>query len=116
MPRTKKVGRGVRTQAIREYMDAHPEATAGEIVEALRAQGLKVNAGMVYNLRSSAKRTGKRGRPAKRGVNGVSRRGRPASGTTLSEKQLLATKQLADQLGGTDALRRTLDLLEKLAR
>ena len=112
----RKSRRGTKTRAVRSYMEQHPQASAAEIVSALNGQGIKVSAAIIYNLRSVAKNK-RRTRVGAAGGNGVAMRaGRPRNvgSVSLSEEQLLATKQLADQLGGTDALRRTLDLLEKL--
>ena len=115
----RKTRRGARTQAVRAYMARHPQASAAEIVSALNQQGIKVSAAIVYNLRSVGKRKGSkraRRRIANRSANGAAQAAQrlsPAS-ANLSAEQLLAAKELADQFGGTDALRRTLDLLEKL--
>jgi hypothetical protein len=41
-----------KTQAVRDYLKAHPKAMSGEIAAALTKQGIKINAGHVANIKS----------------------------------------------------------------
>ena len=41
-----------KTQAVRDYAKAHPEATSGEIAAALTKQGVKITAGHVANIKT----------------------------------------------------------------
>ena len=109
-----KPRRGAKSQAIRAYFEQNPNASAPEVVAALGRQGLKVTPAFVYNLRSGTKK--KRRKVRRKGVAAANRNGTssaPATGQ-LSAEQLVATKELADRLGGTDKLRRAIELLDKL--
>jgi hypothetical protein len=44
-----------KSQAIRDALDAHPDKSPSEIAEALKAQGLNVNAQYVSTIKSNAK-------------------------------------------------------------
>ena len=109
-----KQRRGAKSQAIRAYLGQNPNASAPEVVAALGRQGLKVTPAFVYNLRSGTKKKGRKGR--RKGAVAAHRNGASRAPTAgqLSAEQLVATKELADQLGGTDKLRRALELLDKL--
>ncbi|MBI1902903.1 MAG: hypothetical protein HYS13_17540 [Planctomycetia bacterium] len=81
-----------------------------EIAEALTARGITVTPSQVSTALFNAKKLKRRGRRVAT-TNG--RRGRrPAK--TLSADLLLATKRVADQLGGIDRVRSALELLEEL--
>jgi hypothetical protein len=41
-----------KTQAVRDYLDAHPGAMSKEIAAALTKQGVKINAGHVANIKT----------------------------------------------------------------
>jgi hypothetical protein len=41
-----------KTQAVRDYLKAHPEAMSGEIAAALNKQGIKITPGHVSNIKS----------------------------------------------------------------
>ena len=110
-----KKRRGVnKSQAIRDYLSTNPKATGNEITAALAKKGIKVSPGLASNVKytSGPKRLKK-----KTGKKRVVKRRRPGrrSAAELSAKDLLAAKQLADQLGGIREVRRTLDTLERLA-
>lgn len=174
----KKTKQGLKTAAVRDYQSKHPNASASDVVAALKEQGINISQAMVYNIRSNSKKSpAKPGRkPASAAVssNGAvehggksqavraavrelgrktptkeiidhlagkgievsvalvakvksrmkpGRKSRPAttavapaarSNDQTTFDHLLAAKELADQLGGTDSLRRTLDILDKL--
>jgi hypothetical protein len=99
----KKSERGVKTQAVRDYLNAHKKAKATEVVAALKEKGIEVSTGMVYNLK--ARRTmGKRRRKAE------------ASGETIgpSITHLLAAKKLVQETGGVKQAQEALAALAKL--
>lgn len=101
--------RGAKAQAIREAMEKTPEATAQEIVAAVKAQGMKITPQMVYGLRARAAKGPKRGRgkrKAARGGDGVN------NGFTLDT--LILAKKLAAQLGGVEKAKEAMDALAKL--
>jgi len=45
-----------KTQAVREYLKAHPRAKSPEIAEALTKEGIKITVGHVSNIKSKIKR------------------------------------------------------------
>ena len=103
-----------KSQAIRDYLAKNPNATASEVVPALAGKGIKVTPGLVSNVKSTS--GPKRRRKKKAGRKKVVKRRRPGrrSAAELSAKDLIAAKQLADQLGGIGEARRALDTLERL--
>ncbi len=54
MVKTKTRGEGSR--AIRDYFSRNPMATAQEVVDGLKAEGVTVTASLVYNVKASGKR------------------------------------------------------------
>lgn len=108
----KKRGDGAnKSQAIRDYQTAHPEAKPQEIAAALKEQGFDVTPGYVSTIRSlDKKKTGKkagRGRPAAAAVAAP-------SGEGLSIATLLTAKKLATQLGGIANAKAAIDALARL--
>ncbi len=104
-----------KSQAIRNYLVTNPKATPNEIVAAMGKKGIKVTPGLAANVKFTS--GPKRRRKKKAGKKGVVKRRRPGrrSAAALSADDLLAAKQLADQLGGIGEARRALDTLERLA-
>jgi hypothetical protein len=101
-----------KSQAIRDFLSTNPEATGSEITAALAKKGIKVSPGLASNV----KYTSGPKRKKKTSKNKVVKRRLPGrrSASELSANDLLAAKQLADQLGGIQEARRALDTLEKL--
>jgi len=56
--------RGARSQAVRDYLKAHPQAGPKEIVDGLKSQGVTVSVGLVRGIKYRGKRAGSR-KPAK---------------------------------------------------
>ncbi len=109
-----------KAQAIRDYLQMHPEATATVVIPALAKEGITVSSALVSNTRSRLKKAGATNKSAKKKTAG-----KPASLTTteessrvgdgrLSAEDLFEAKKLADQLGGIDEARDALDVLERL--
>lgn len=99
--------RGAKAQAIREAMEKAPEASAQEIVAAVKKAGLKITPQMVYGLRArAAGAKGRKRRAARSGGDGVS------NGFTLDT--LILAKKLAAQLGGVEKAKEAMDALAKL--
>ena len=101
------------SDAIRDYMAAHPTATRPEIRNALQAQGVPVSNSLVNAVFMKVRRGG--GKAATR------RPGRPAAaaaaaaaGGELSAAELINAKQLVDKIGGIKKVREALALLEQL--
>ncbi len=127
----KKSGGPNKSQAIREYYAANPEAKPKAVVEALAAQGIVVSAAFVSTIKSTSvgKPAKKRGRPAgKRNVTksasapsvkaaAVStkapRAAAPSAG--ISIENLVKAKGLVRDLGGIDNAISALAALKRLA-
>lgn len=100
---------GAKSEAIRTYLAANPDAGPTAVVAALKEQGIKATIGLVSNIKFRlANPTGKRSRPA------AGRRGNKTGRTELTADQLLAAKRMADELGGVEAARAALDALAAL--
>ncbi len=121
----KKKSSGVnKSQAIRDYCEANPSAKPMEVAEAMKAQGIDVNAQFVSTVKSNSKKskkTGRRGRPAgvsaKQGAP-AKKAGRPAASRSrngeLSLDSLINAKKLVEELGGVENARNAISVLEQL--
>jgi len=117
--RTKRAGRPKGTsglnksQAIRDYMAAHPRAKPKAVAAALVEQGVQVTPMFVSAVKTSAK---KRGRRKARGA--ARRPGRPSGGgatTSLSIDHLVAAKKFVDSVGGVVRARAAIEALKVIA-
>lgn len=99
----KKAERGVKSQAIRDYLKENKKAKATEVVSALGAKGVKVSTAMVYNLKAR-KQMGKRRRKAEASGQAIG----------LSISHLLAAKKLVAETGGMKQAQEALSALAKL--
>ena len=101
--RGKGGGRGGvnKSQAIRDYLKEHAEASPSMIQEAMKGKGLDVSQSLASQVKygSAKKKGGKRG---KRGVRG----------TQVNLEDIVEVRKLANRLGGVDQLRKMLDALE----
>ncbi len=115
-----------KSQAIREYYAANPEAKPKDVAAELKKQGIDVTPAFISTIRSTSikkKKSAKRsvGRPAGRPVGRPA--GRPAKAKTiksaatagLSIDGLIKAKSLVRELGGIDNAMATLAALKKLA-
>lgn len=122
----KKSGGPNRSEAIRSYYAANPNAKPKEVAEALSKQGISVTPAFVSTVRSTSKgkkKTGKRGRPAGRKTARKTGRpvGRPstarrsaASSDQVSVDSLMRAKELVNEMGGVEDARYALEALERL--
>ena len=64
-----------KTQAVRDYLKAHPKAMSGEIAAALNKKGVKITSGHVANIKTKINkdRTAKKGGEATGGSRGSGR-------------------------------------------
>jgi hypothetical protein len=112
--------RGARSQAIRDYLEMNPKATASKIIPALKAQGIEVSQGLVANVKSTIKKKmggGKQKRGGGRSKAAAAPRQAAASTASgLSAQDLIEANLLVSKLGGLRQTRSALDLLEKLAK
>jgi hypothetical protein len=107
----KRVKRGQRSQAIRDYLSTHPSAGPKDVIAALKEQGVSVTVGLVSNVKyGGKKKKSRRGRIMI--ARAAARRTRAGS---LSIEQLLSVKQFADSIGGAEQLRQALAMLDQLA-
>jgi hypothetical protein len=101
--------RGAKSQAVRDYLSENPTASPKEVVEGLKAKGVKVKVTLVNSIKY--KKPSKAGRRRTPSVRMAARRS-SRSGVTV--EQLLEVKRLADSLGGPEQVRQVLETLEQL--
>ncbi len=104
-----RMKRGARSQAVRDYLQEHPEASPKQIVDGLKARGIKVKVTLVNSIKY--KKPSKRG---KRHAPSLRVAARKSGGTELTVEQLLECKRLADSLGGVEHVRKAVEMLEQL--
>lgn len=120
----KKKSHGVnKSQAVRDYLAEHPDATASTIRPALADRGIDVSVALVGQIKQRMKKSG--------GSNGASatptkksakkkRTGKPAnrqktgSSKAITADDLVEAKKFADELGGIDQARKALEYLKEL--
>lgn len=125
----KKNSSGVnKSQAIRDYYADNPTAKPIEVAEAMKAQGIDVNAQFVSTVKSNAKKskkTGRRGRPAGASAKSTAapaakKVGRPPASQTrahsgeVSLDSLINAKKLVEEMGGVENARNVISVLEQL--
>ncbi len=96
-----------KSQAIRDYLKAKPEAGPTEVVRELKKKGIKITPALVSNVKKAMNggiSTGKRG----------PKPGRRAAGDKVSINDLLTAKDFADSVGGVDQAVAVLKALDKL--
>lgn len=124
----KRSGGPNKSEAIRSYLEAHPEAKPKEIVEALKAQGIDVTPAFVSTIKSKSGVGGGGGRKkrarrktaaaAPQAAPAAARapRGGAAESETVSVASLVKAKQLIDDAGGIEKAKAALAALEKISR
>lgn len=104
-----KLERGAKSNAVREYIAAHPEAGPTEVVKALAEKNIGVTAALVSNLKAGkkAKKSGtkKSGKTKARKAHRVAAQ---PSNFTLTLSAYQAVRQFASQHGGYDKARSAL--------
>ena len=104
-----RMKRGARSQAVREYLAENPQASPREVVEGLKAKGIKVKVTLVNSIKYKRPSKSGRRRTSTRRVAG--RKNRLAGATV---ERLIEVKRFADSIGGMDQVRHALDTLEQL--
>ena len=107
-----KLKRGEKTQAARDYLAAHPEASPKEIVAGLATTGMKIKLGLANSIKYS-KRGKKAGRRRGR-ARTMQAAARHTANGAVTVAQLIEVKKLADALGGAHQVRSALDALDML--
>lgn len=125
----KKRGKKVnKSEEIRQYKLANPDAAPKDIVAALGERGIQVTSQAVstalYNMKKSseggavetatATATRKRGRPAGAKSPGKSAGSASSNGSSLPATALVEAKKLVDNVGGIDKAKAALEILSKL--
>ena len=111
-----------KTQAVRDYLKAHPEAMSKEIAAALTKQGIKINAGHVANIKTKINREAATKKTAKKAARKPAKKpaavivAAPAvvekpttNGGTITLEQVKKVAQMIKTIGG---FQRVLEVLE----
>jgi len=101
--------RGAKSEAIRTYLAANPDAGPTAVVAALKEQGVKVTVGLAANIKHRLSKP-----KSQRARRSTGKRGSTNGSAEISLDQLLAAKQMVDSLGGVEAARAALDALVAL--
>jgi hypothetical protein len=117
----KKSGGPNKSQAIRDYYAAHPNAKPKEISTELKKQGIDVTPAFISTIRSTS--MGKKKKTVKTASAKAAPAAAPAkassaakaSSTNISIESLIKAKSLVRDLGGIDAAIATLSALKRLA-
>ena len=103
-----------KTQAVRDYLEAHPGAMSKEIAAALTKQGIKINAGHVANIKTKINKETATKKGAKKPVAAVAIA--PAvvekpmtNGSTITLEQV---KKVAHTIKTVGGIQRVLEVLE----
>lgn len=109
----KKKSDGVnKSQEIRDYMTANPDAGPQAVSKAMAGKGIEVSAQFVSTIKSMDKK--KTGGPKKRGRKPGSVKTKTTPNDKISAQTLFQAKKLADQLGGVHKAKIALDALARL--
>ena len=100
--------RGAKSQFVRDFIAANPNAGPKDIRDGLKVQGVKVSASLVSAVKYGKGRSRNVKRPS---VPAAARR---TSAGTVTIEQLIEVKRFADGLGGAANVRQALDTLEQL--
>lgn len=109
-----------KSQEIRDYYAANPDAKPRQVVEALAEKGISVSPAFVSTIKSTSAKKSPRGRASTRSVKGAPRGRRPkavsvkAASAELSIESLIKAKSLATSLGGVDNALAALTALKRL--
>jgi hypothetical protein len=103
--------RGARTQAVRDFLDANPDASPKQVVDGLREKGIRVKLTLVTSIKYKKPAAGK-GRRRAMTMSAAARR--TAANRNVSFEQLLNIKRLVDSLGGAEQVRQGLEALAQL--
>jgi len=109
-----------KTQAVKNYLAANPEAGPTEISAALKAQGIDVSTNYVSNIKLKMgfkkKRRKKKAAKAEAATPEAAAAGPAAAEDQISLAALLEAKKLIEKLGGVDAAKRAILALAQLSK
>ncbi len=103
-----------KSQAVRDYLKAHPKATSGEIATALNKKGIKITPAYVANIKA----TSKNGKAKKQAVVEVAapavveKPTRAADAVTI--EQIRAVTKTVQVIGGIPRLNELLGLVKEV--
>lgn len=106
------VARGGRSEAIREYLEKHPEAKPKEIREALASAKIDVSPALVAQVSSKFRHGGKKAAGGKRGAKASATANGTAHAYGSTTDQLVRTKKFVKEVGSVDQARQALSDLE----
>jgi hypothetical protein len=121
MAKKKKVN---KTQAVRDYLKAHPQAMSKEIAAALNKQGIKINPCHVANIKTQINKARNAGKNAKKAVAAKPVAAVPASpaiaepeksvkaAATVTLEHVKAVSLAVNRAGGSVRLYDLLDLIK----
>jgi hypothetical protein len=90
-----------KSEAVRQVLEEHPEASTDEVISLLAERRMKVRPPLVYVIRSESRRRAK-----KRVL-----RGGPNGDATYSAELILGVKHLAKEAGGFKNLKQLVQVL-----
>lgn len=108
-PKAKDTGVS-KSESVRQYLAANPDAGPKQVSDALAKQGIKVSPTLVSGVKFHLAKKGK----AKKAKAVQKQPAAPGSGRSLSLDDLVEAKKLADRLGGLDNAKAALEALAKL--
>ena len=104
--------RGVKSQAIREHLEANPKAMAKEVVDALAEKGIEVTEGLVYSVKGGLKEKKQRRRRVVRAAQAAAATSNGKPGSNADAVTLVReVKALAAKAGGYEKLKELVDAL-----
>jgi hypothetical protein len=104
-----RMKRGVRTQAVRDYLAENPDASPKSVVEGLQQKGIKVKVTLVNSIKYKKPAKG-----AKRKASGRRAGAHLSAAGAIGFEQLVEVKKLVDALGGSAQVQQALDALTQL--
>ncbi|MBC8871901.1 MAG: hypothetical protein H8E44_20930 [Planctomycetes bacterium] len=108
----KKKSKVSKTQVIKDYLAAHPDAGPKEVAAAVNKQGLGITTNYVSNVKSKMKGKGK-GKKKVAAKKTVAAKQQAAS-DQISLSALLQAKKLVAKLGGVDQAKEAISALAQL--
>jgi hypothetical protein len=108
---------GSKSDAVRAYLAANPDASPVTVAAALKKKGIKISVSLASAVKY-AKKGKKAGRPKGRRSPGRPRMAassRASSNGAVNIEALVEAKRLAERMGGIEAAREALSVLAKLA-
>ena len=106
-----------KTQAVREYLKANPQATPKETAAALSKKGVKITTGHVSNIKSTLKKVRRAKKAAAKPVAVVAAP-EPAvaekKADTVTFEQVRAVTQVVQAIGGFARLNELLGLIKEV--